>query len=120
MQYRAGEGGTQTVAEERNLLSRTVWGYEVGGEGTQGRRLGQTEASDDRCDTMRIKSSLTRPTVRRRKPKGNKKRYNHSWSNGQTKLRKATVLRAFPVISYGRAKTVVERQNAAGISAGLK
>ena len=47
MQHRTGKDGTQTVAEERNLLSRTVWGYEVGGEGTQGRRLGQTEASDN-------------------------------------------------------------------------
>ena len=25
MQYRAGEGGTQTVAEERNLSPRPVW-----------------------------------------------------------------------------------------------
>ena len=74
MHYRAGEDGTQTVAEERNLLSRTVWGYEVGGEGTQGRRLGQTEASENQCGSLPVKSSLSWPTVRRRKANGNRKR----------------------------------------------
>ena len=39
----------------------------------QEQRLGQTEASDNPCGSTRIKSSLTRPTVRWRKPKGNRK-----------------------------------------------
>ena len=47
MQYRAGEGGTQTVAEERNLSPRPVWGYVEGGGGNavtvswSGRGIGQ-------------------------------------------------------------------------------
>ena len=69
MQYRAGEGGTQAADEERNLSPRPVWGYEESGGGTQGLRLGQTEASDNPCGSMRMKSSLTRPTVRWRKTK---------------------------------------------------
>ena len=73
VQYRAGEGGTQAVAEERNLSPRPVWGYEEGGGGAKGRRLGQTEASDNPCGSMCVKRSLTQPTVRRRKATGNKK-----------------------------------------------
>ena len=46
MYKRQGEGGTQTVAEERNLSPRPVWGYEERGGGAQRWRLGQTEASD--------------------------------------------------------------------------
>ena len=44
MRHRAEEGGTQTVAEEPNLAPRSVWEYEEGGGGTQGRRLNETEA----------------------------------------------------------------------------
>ena len=69
MQYRAGEGGTQTVAEEQNISPRPAWEYKEGGGGTQGQRLGQTEASDNPCGSMRMKSSLTRATVRRKKAK---------------------------------------------------
>ena len=71
MQSRAGEDGTQTVAEERNISPRPVWGYEEGGGGTQGQRLGQTEAPDNPCGYMHIENSLTRPTIWRRKAKGN-------------------------------------------------
>ena len=77
----------------RQSLSPRPWGYEKGGGGTQGRRLGQTEASDNQCRSMRIKSPLTRPTVRRRKAKA---------------------LRAFPPVSYERAKAVVERERKKG------
>ena len=56
MRCREGEGGTQTVLEEQNPLPRPILGYEEGGRGTQGRRLGQTEASDNRCGSTCIKS----------------------------------------------------------------
>ena len=66
MQYRAGEGGTQSVAEERNRSPRPTWGYEeIGGE-TQGQRLGQSEASYNLCGSMRIMGSPTRPGERQR------------------------------------------------------
>ena len=100
MQYRAGECRTQTVAEDRNLSPRPVWRYEEVGGGTQGRRLGQTEASDNPCGSMRIKSSLTRPTVRRRKAKGNRK-------NG-------TTVRAGPK----KRNRSQEGENVTGVSAG--
>ena len=67
----------------------------------RGRRLGQTEASDNRCVGMGIKSSIARSTVRRKSAKA---------------------LRTFPSVSYyKRAKTVVEREheNATTIFAGL-
>ena len=93
MQYRAGECRTQTVAEDRNLSPRPVWRYEEVGGGTQGRRLGQTEASDNQWGSMRIQSPRTWPTVRRRK---------------------ANALRVFPPVSYEKEKTVVERERRKG------
>ena len=77
----AGEGGMQTVAEEQTVITSVSMGIRRSGGGTLGRRLGQTEASDNPCGSMRVKSSPTaRPTVRRRKAKG-KKRYNRPcWS----------------------------------------
>ena len=71
--HHAGEGGTQTVTEERNLSRRLVRGYEEGEGGTHGRRLGQTETSEHPCGSVRIKNSLARPTVRRKKAKGTEK-----------------------------------------------
>ena len=70
---------------------------------------------------MRTKSSLIRPTVRRRKAKGNRKTVQPFVMvlNCETIRKKASVLRAFPPVSYGRAKTVVERENATSVSAGL-
>ena len=72
-------------------------------EGRNGRRLGQTEASKNRCGRRLIKSSITRTTVRRRSTKA---------------------LRACPSVSYKRAKTVVEtpkweHENATSSFAGL-
>ena len=68
----AGEGGMQTVAEEQTVITSVSMGIRRSGGGTLGRRLGQTEASDNPCGSMRVKSSPTaRPTVRRRKAWGN-------------------------------------------------
>ena len=78
---------------------------------------------------MRTKSSLIRPTVRRRKAKGNRKTVQPFVMvlNCETIRKKASVLRAFPPVSYGRAKTAIERENekrerknATSISSGLK
>ena len=73
------------------------------------------------CDSMRIKSPLTPPTVGRRKAKGNSKTVQPLVLvlKSETNIRRAAVLRAFPPVSYGRAKTVVERENATSVSAGL-
>ena len=63
---------------------------------------------------MRTKSSLIRPTVRRRKTKGNRETVKPFVLvlKGETILRKVNVFRAFPPVSYGRVETAVERENA--------
>ena len=63
---------------------------------------------------MHTKSSLIRLTVRRRKTKGNRKTVQPSVLvlKDETTPRTAKVLRAFPPVSYGRAETAVERENA--------
>ena len=105
MLYRAGEGGTQTVAEERNLSSRQVWGYEEGGRETQGRRPGQTEASRNPYDGMRIKSSLSRPRVWRKKANGNRKDGTTARADSKRRNRsqerntKTLLIRVFPPVS---------------------
>ena len=62
---------------------------------------------------MHIKSSLTQPTVRRRKAKRNRKKTVQPpvlVLNGENGRRKAKAFRIFPPVSYARAKTVVERE----------
>ena len=80
IQYCAGDGRTQTVAEERNVSPRPVWGYEEGGWDTQARHLSQTEASDSPYGSVRTKNSLTRPTIWRRKPNVNSKNGATVWA----------------------------------------
>ena len=115
MQYRAGECRTQTVAEDRNLSPRPVWRYEEVGGGTQGRRLGQTEASDNPCGSMRIKSSLTRPMIRRRKAKENNLKKGTAVRAGPKRRNRSQeestkALRAFPPVSQRRRKQSCKRE----------
>ena len=78
---------------------------------------------------MRTKRSFIRPTVRWRKAKGSRKTVKSFVLvlKGEPIPRKSSLLRAFPRVSYGRAETAVERENAerehesaTRISAGLK
>ena len=76
---------------------------------------------DNRCGSMRIRTSLTRPTIRGRKAKGNRKTVEPTTLvlKGETDRMKAKALRAFPV-SFGRAKIVVGRKSKKGTRNGCE
>ena len=61
---------------------------------------------------MRIKSSLTRPTVKRREAKGNSKNGTtvRAGPKRRNRSREGKASRECPPVSYERAKTVVERE----------